>query len=124
MRLRISLPSSVFGPNAVLTEDEPEYISREEFLASEITKLGYHSQTRRNCLNADPDDFVTDALSEGELKPELREQILWVIAIYQDVIDWPYQGEFAERLGYAGVLSRLRDEAFPAGERSGCPTRR
>ena len=90
---------------------EPDYISREDFLFSEIAKLGYHTQTRQDCLYADPDDFIQDALSEGELTPELHKQLLWVMATYADVIDWPYQGEFAQQHGYAGTLASIRGEA-------------
>ena len=90
---------------------EPDYISREEFLTSEIAKLGYHTQTRQDCRNADPDDFITDALGEGKLTPELRNQILWVLTTYQDVIDWNFQGELATNHGYAKVLAELMHEA-------------
>ncbi len=86
---------------------EPDYISREAFLFSEIAKLDYHTQTRQDCLYADPDDFIQDALSEGELTPKLIKQLLWVMATYTDVIDWPYQDEFAQQHGYTGVLSEL-----------------
>lgn len=70
---------------------EPHNISREEFLQSQLANLGYHTQTSQACLDADPDNFITDALSEGELTPELRKQLLWVLRTYNDVIDWPYQ---------------------------------
>ena len=102
----------VFGPDGVLSEPDPDHISRETFLASDIEKLGYYTQTQQNCLNADPDDFITDALCEGELTPELRTQLLWVMATYSDKIDWPYQVEFAEQHGYTGVLSGLMREAL------------
>ncbi len=96
---------------------EPDNISREQFLESEIAKLGYHTQVRQACLDADPDDFITDALSEGELTPELRKQLLWVMVTYADVIDWPYQGEFAVDHGYASPLAMLMDEAHVANGR-------
>ena len=98
---------------------EPDYISREEFLTSEIAKLGYHTQTRQDCRDADPDDFITDSLGEGELTPELRKQVLWVVSCYGDAIDWDFQVGFAVDHGYAKVLAELMHEAQePSVERS------
>ena len=94
---------------------EPDYISREEFLESEIAKLEYHTQTSQGCRNADPDDFITDALSEGELTPELRRQVLWVVATYQDIIDWNLQAGFATDRGYASVLADLCERVKALG---------
>lgn len=76
---------------------EPDNISRDQFLESEIAKLGYPIQTRQDCLNADPDNFITDALSEGELSQELRTQVSWVMAMYTDVIDRPFQERLCPR---------------------------
>lgn len=98
---------------------EPDYISREEFLESEIAKLGYHTQTRQDCLNADPDDFITDALCEGELTSELRKQVLWVMPCYEEVIDWDFQIGSAEDHSYAGTLAMLIDEANIQSKRPG-----
>ncbi len=90
---------------------EPDNISREQFLESEIAKLGYHTQTRQACLDADPDDFITDALCEGELTPELRKQLLWVLRTYSDKIDWDFQVGFAVDHGYMPLLADLMHEA-------------
>lgn len=109
----------VFGPNGVLSEPDPDYVSRETFLASEIEKLGCYTQTRQDCLNADPDDFITDALCEGELTPELRTQLLWVMATYSDKIDWDFQVGFAVDHGYAGTLAMIMDEANVQSKRPG-----